>query len=400
MIKKTFFSIVVFLCGTFCTAQSMDKEHYEKIVDYVNCKYQIVYCKNNFSKCNDKPFYKTVMSWEHLKLDDNIPSITEIEQIGFGDNHKKRIQIINNVKDINIDTLSYSSIIDTLLNTSFNDCKNSESVNIFCSNMRSELLEHFNISENTTTQKENDHEEKQEISANSSEDSDKKDGNNHHFFLYFIIVLLVLSLVLFVLFWKMRKSSKKTHSSSQVRVRKDSEKIKNPTNGLNGLNTQYKQLCIENNRLKTQYKQLCIENDKLRSDIERLTSIISRAADKTAQSLSVIATVPQVKIDEHNDDIHDSATLYADFINDNYFNKVTDKPTEDTVFELHIQKNNADFTIFPDATPRIIHNPAFLEGCEKQVIGNTSVEVKENGRAQIQPDGKWSIVKKLNVLVK
>ena len=65
------------------------------------------------------------------------------------------------------------------------------------------------------------------------------------------------------------------------------------------------------------------------------------------------------------------------------------------------ESDTAIITISQDAVQRIIANPAFVEGCNKQVLTNaTSVRVKESGTAKKRADnGKWEVTKKLNVII-
>jgi len=93
--------------------------------------------------------------------------------------------------------------------------------------------------------------------------------------------------------------------------------------------------------------------------------------------------------------------LYADSIFDGFFHRVSKESNEDTVFELHPQyAQTAIFTIFGSAESRVIANPYFLEGCEKQVLKNAQhVHIEQKGEAQKQPDGRWKITKKLNVVI-
>lgn len=95
------------------------------------------------------------------------------------------------------------------------------------------------------------------------------------------------------------------------------------------------------------------------------------------------------------------SVLYADSIFNGFFNNVNEKPNEETVFELHLQNEQyASFKIYDLAKHRIIANPAFLEGCDKQVVNiNQKIEIVSEGTTQLQPDGKWKINKKLNVTI-
>jgi hypothetical protein len=94
--------------------------------------------------------------------------------------------------------------------------------------------------------------------------------------------------------------------------------------------------------------------------------------------------------------------LYADFINDGWFSKVKEQPDDDTNFELHLNnESNASFTIYLPAYPRIVSNPAaFLQGCEKQVIGSTAVSITDVGTTVKDDNGKWRITDVLKVEIR
>ncbi|MBO6024650.1 MAG: hypothetical protein J6P83_07350 [Bacteroidales bacterium] len=94
--------------------------------------------------------------------------------------------------------------------------------------------------------------------------------------------------------------------------------------------------------------------------------------------------------------------LYGDFINDGCFSRVKENPDDDTNFELHlINERTASFIIYRPACPRIISNPmAFLQGCEKQVLGNTIVSIVKEGTAMKDDNGKWRISDELKVEIR
>jgi hypothetical protein len=98
---------------------------------------------------------------------------------------------------------------------------------------------------------------------------------------------------------------------------------------------------------------------------------------------------------------HFTQRLYADSITDDVFNQVRETPNDDTIFELVLRSHDlADFTILHDRHSRVIRRPEFLNGCDKQVIaGGSNVQILQEGTAQRQADGRWKIIKKLNVII-
>jgi hypothetical protein len=96
-----------------------------------------------------------------------------------------------------------------------------------------------------------------------------------------------------------------------------------------------------------------------------------------------------------------SSTSYSGSISDGHFNRVSETPNENTIFELHLQNaNTAFFTIYEGAKQLVCKHPEFLEDCEKQVLNNAqNVKIESEGEAQRQPDGKWRITKKLSIII-
>jgi hypothetical protein len=90
-------------------------------------------------------------------------------------------------------------------------------------------------------------------------------------------------------------------------------------------------------------------------------------------------------------------SLYADAIIDGKFNRVKEAADEsETNFELKLNRTGdttAKVVVYSGAYRRILANPSFLEGCEKQLIGNnyTSITTTKEGVAQKDSDGKWRI---------
>jgi predicted nucleic-acid-binding protein len=96
-----------------------------------------------------------------------------------------------------------------------------------------------------------------------------------------------------------------------------------------------------------------------------------------------------------------TTSLYADAIINSTFHRVTREPNPDTVFELFKKpgSNAIFFRIYPDAYKRVLKNPDFIDGCEKQIINQLSpqnLEV-EDGIVSQDDSGKWNIIQKAKV---
>lgn len=93
--------------------------------------------------------------------------------------------------------------------------------------------------------------------------------------------------------------------------------------------------------------------------------------------------------------------LYADSIIDGVFSHVREQENEDTVFLLKLRNNSiASITIFKPAYGKVLANPSYLEGCDKQIIGHNSVEIIQEGEAEISSNGKWRVVAPIRVEIR
>lgn len=89
--------------------------------------------------------------------------------------------------------------------------------------------------------------------------------------------------------------------------------------------------------------------------------------------------------------------LYADAIINDEFHRTNEQPNADTVFELELTPNvrTASFHIYIKAYPRVIKNPDFLDGCEKLKISPKPQYLEvEKGVAAQDDFGKWKVTKK------
>ncbi|GHT50013.1 hypothetical protein AGMMS49982_04530 [Bacteroidia bacterium] len=96
-----------------------------------------------------------------------------------------------------------------------------------------------------------------------------------------------------------------------------------------------------------------------------------------------------------------SNLLYAALINDGYLKFIRVQPSDDTVFELI--KDDPDgkmavFTIYSGAENMVLRYPDFIDGCDVQQIGKSSLEV-EKGTATLDEDGRWKVTKKAKVKI-
>lgn len=121
----------------------------------------------------------------------------------------------------------------------------------------------------------------------------------------------------------------------------------------------------------------------------------SKQTPSSAGSPSVIAT-PNTP---NNPTIR---KYYAVSILEGRYAKVQETKTADSIFELTIKQGNrtASVSICESAYQKILANPAYLDGCDKQVLGGQKVVVDEEGTAELTSDNRWMVSKKIKVVLK
>ena len=93
--------------------------------------------------------------------------------------------------------------------------------------------------------------------------------------------------------------------------------------------------------------------------------------------------------------------LYADSIIDGVFSHVKEQENDDTVFVLKLKsETDASITLYRGAYNKVLANASYLEGCDKQLIGNNSVEIIREGKAEKGFNGKWKVLSPLKVEIR
>ena len=205
------------------------------------------------------------------------------------------------------------------------------------------------------------------------------------------ILLLGLIIVLFVIFFIEKTERGRWDDGLKdevVRIVKNSERLKN----------------WRDERDARPRAQTTISNvksyDREIDDLQRRIADLEALREKSEQhSQSVESNLVQ---EEKSGLSNGSEFLYADFIDEGYFSKVKENPDDDTNFELHLNnERSASFIIYRPAYPRIVRNPAgFLQGCEKQVLGSSTISITDDGSAIKDDNGKWRIANKIKVVIK
>ena len=156
---------------------------------------------------------------------------------------------------------------------------------------------------------------------------------------------------------------------------------------------KYRTLEGENEFLKSHQSKSQQEIRKLCGDVRDLKQeiLLLQHTSKVMLTVPVTLSTP----------VCVSNKLYAASINDGYFFRVTEVPTDDTIFELTTTTDdgkNATFTIYPVAQERVKSRPNLIEGCDVQRVENNGAFDIECGTAQ-ERDGKWKIITEAKVKI-
>jgi hypothetical protein len=214
------------------------------------------------------------------------------------------------------------------------------------------------------------------------------------------IGILAGSIIIFYIIKKHKDENRKISKSG------DNEKIKDKFTALNKkyeqLKDNYEKTVSERNEWKKKSIDLEREIDKLFNENIELGKENEAYKFNSKPDTNSITEQKGIAINFDKEKIEDTFTpvLYADAIIDGYFNRLSETPNADTIFELHLQNTKtATFSVFSGAEQLIIKRPEFLEGCEKQVLNNVKIESESEGTASLNSNYKWEIIKPLNIVI-
>lgn len=229
-----------------------------------------------------------------------------------------------------------------------------------------------------------------------TEKEKKAESHRFHGWLWFFVGLLMGG-CLGIIFYKFLFVNKLHNTLKQTTI--DLDLVKNELQKTKGKFNEITRLKARVQSLEKEKRELVAKNTSLLEENVTLGENI----DSMKESLCVEATQHVTEEQSSKSSDKQPKNLYAETIIDDYFVKVSDTPTEDTVFVLNmIDENEASFTIYTPAYQRVIANPAFLEGCDKQVLAVTmQIDIDSKGIArQDFSNGKWKIINKLNVIIR
>lgn len=222
-----------------------------------------------------------------------------------------------------------------------------------------------------------------------------------------VIIITIFILIFIFLFIKNRKLYVRTKdlsselNTSKQQLERNTNIISN--NNISDTNNNY----IVVNELKKQIEQLQLEISTLKNENSLLQKELSEQ-HVLSDSGNINTNREEITEEKKNNVVqytqeHNSFSLYSDFIVDGIFNKVTETPNEDTVYELILDNGNgcsASVIVYQGAYSRILVNKSFIDGCEIQIVGKNEVCVEENGLAEKDNNGKWKLVKVPSIMIK
>lgn len=406
----------------------ISKSDFDKVVDYVNCRYTLDYLESKKSEIKNKSFlidldkYKNsfsihVKSYKDINKEWNssVKKSTPINEaiLGLSKEYPKANALwnyIENKKNEFNPNWSKEELIESVIILSDNKIKlNNVTINFktYLNNttlkikneLDSSLSDSYhnkiidtnsksminNSSINTQVENSLQTPKIKQGKRNSSENDRSRNRNNDDNSNYSIKKLfLFLILILVAVFVYINREFVK--QKYLFLTKKNSIN----TDNLIDFKQRYKELELENFRLK----DFETENAKLRDELKSLKSQLREIElkrnpiDKVQES--------HIKPSEIIQNEKRINCLYADAIIDGFFYNIKDVADADTIYILNLtSQNQAHFSVFKESVNRIIKNPDFINECIKQRTNDdpTTIQV-EPGEAQKDDFGKWRITKK------
>lgn len=406
LVRIVIILITFILCGTIGSAHNIDNKTYEQWVNYVNCYYVKAYCDRKRKQNNEEgkqilELYTKEIKENLKKVVDDIDGVGKIKTGNFGKLKQQEkcemlIDFIGGKKSRFDSKWDRDQIIDELINLptdkpgpgnkSFDFYLEKEK-GLLKEKIEKEFPEQYNeevqAGETIKTQVV-EPSGKKNLPERGSET--EKSSKLMEIPWFRILLIAVIGVITWGIVWKRKwlkkvllsnVKSKSLHEKSYKELKAE---IVNMQNRMEKIEKQYKKLS----------QKLEFGKEHKKQEYNSQNVIITTSEEK----------VEKIVIDKPEPQRFPSV-LYSDAIIDGYFNRVIEASNEDTVFELCLRNEQmAAFFIYNNAYKRIIANPSFLEGCDKQILNNAQhIKVENEGLAQRQADGKWKIIKKPNIII-
>jgi hypothetical protein len=406
----------------------VSKEQYKKLVDYVNCKYLVAYIDKKISQKHSDisdNYKQDYNSKNKSKLDvvspDKALNYDGIKKI-IGDfpKGKQLYEYIEKKKGKLDKNWSKDALIEYLLDLP-TDLPSKEGdgfkgylaneTSLLKTDLQKQISDIF-FTENQTVENENQEQAEEIVKTLQSNGRNPESAKNFPWY------WLIFAAFIVVVIWK-RKWLKERFSSllsrykeTQTSVIKEAPEIReDKTEKPKKIALQAEdialifKLILNDNKKFTEFSNVILQDEQLLSLWVEKSLKYPKIREMLIRELLSQENAAHTEMHAEKPDVYSTATsattLYADSIYDGFFNMIKETPNEEIVFELHLQNaQNATFTIYHPAKQRIIANPVFLEGCDKQVLArDQNVKVINEGAAQRQADGKWKVIRKLNVII-
>lgn len=199
-----------------------------------------------------------------------------------------------------------------------------------------------------------------------------------------IVIVLVLTIIIGIMHNRMIEINERIdHRKREI---KKLQEINNDSNSSN------------NSQVANYLNKKVIELERRNNDLFNKVSLLE---DKLKEKMVPSNSEVELRVDQQSSPkpVVSQKLLYADSIIEGEFSHVWEKENDDTVFILTQKKeNNASINLNKRAYSKVLANASFLDGCDKQVLPNsTTVEILCEGEAVRGADGKWKVVSPLKV---
>lgn len=223
--------------------------------------------------------------------------------------------------------------------------------------------------------------------SNSNDDQQPKDGKKSFWWLFTILGFAGGFVVRGLM---ARKAEKKKLDDASDFYSQEKSKLKEEKRDLQ---LQIDKISMERDSLKEERDDLLNENIALGKKLD----------DMKSNSQNNSGDVGKNKQETTGQSSNQHSVLYADAILGDMLVGVKNVPGDDTIYKLRLKSPTvAEFVVYSNAVQRIIANPSFVEGCDKQVLPNaTTVEIVSAGKAKKdESSGKWIVTEKLKINIK
>lgn len=211
-----------------------------------------------------------------------------------------------------------------------------------------------------------------------------------------LMALIAVCAGIGIIYFLVRVKSKHRNRPTQVEHTTPVDQTQDLIQKLRELERENAKYREENRQLKTKIgsitkdkSELLEENVALGEELDKLKVELSSRQhitnNQTTPSISEIRCTIEKEQNEHE--------LYAESILDGLFTKVRDHIDDDSIFVLDLKDaESASVSLLPNAHQRVLANSAYIDGCEKRLLGNSSVSVIPGMARKV--NGKWQIEKK------